>query len=422
MNYTEQKRSHISLITISVKGRAMQAFRLPIILILVYLPLHCQEGFPLVRTCPAKLSFPDHVIPLFSLSDFKLLVEKKLYQMAFDTINGRILDSNECIGVAILASETTLERDTLLESEANIEFIRAILEHRLVQQRYTTGHHEIGLWVASVRGYWEVYHFLNEYADNTALHEFFLNDYALKHFERLYGFHLIMALGGGFFNFVFNELRWREISRTRWEVMSERKPLRLFWYARTLSNPNTWIDPYVRFTKDSGAMGRKKNYSLVLHVAVDRNLQDIMIFLLQNEADPCKEDHEEDTALSIAQRKGYTDIEKIFRLFIRYRDFITQINTGKNSHEFTSKLLEACPALASHCLKDIEGNTSLHHAVKADDPELITTLLERDPLLALEANKYGFSPLECSFLNGNHEALKAILAYAYRTYTCQGMF
>ncbi len=403
----------------------MNALRLSILFILTYIPLYSQEGSVLVQTMPAKLSFPNYVIPRFYTNDFKNLVEKKLYQMAYDAINDRIAKDPYFIHIAIVSSQ------------ANVEFVKAIFQHWKMHYHHNEPQHIRGLLTAAERGYWEMYNFLEKYGYEYEIAS--ENSVFYKRCDSINGIEqaptpcLISAVAGGFFDFVFNEFRWREEERVSqrkfWRAWFneswEEKCYEPYWqfrYARVLCNANTAAEPipsaYWDTTRNKWFLptriGGKAKYSLALHAAVDCNRKDIVIFLLQNGADPCKEDHEKDTALSIAQRRNYTDIEKILRLFIRYRDFITQINTGKKNHECTCKLLTACPALASHCLKDIEGNTSLHYAVKVDDTELITTLLERDPLLVLEANKYGFSPLECSFLNGNHEALKAILAYAYR--------
>ncbi len=399
----------------------MYTLRLYILIILTYIPLYSQEGSVLVQTMPAKLSFPRHLIPRFYIHDFKSLVEKKLYQMAYDAINDRIAKDSDLLKVAIIASH------------ANIEFVKAVLTHWKVHWRYTEGHHVEGLVAAAQRGYWNMYHFLDMHSCEASIDDNWKYYGPIDGLDQAHAPCLIMAVAGGFFDFIFQEFRWRESGRARqrklwrerenesWEEKC-REPRWKFLYARVLCDANTEAAPmiaaYWDTTKDNWffprRIGGKEKYSLSLHAAVDCNRRDIVILLLQNGADPCKEDHEKDTAFSIARRRNYTDIEKILRLFIRYRDCITQINTDKKRHECTCKLLTACPALASHCLKDIEGNTSLHYAVKEDDTELITTLLERDPLLALEANKYGFSPLECSFLNGNHEALNAILAYAYR--------
>ncbi len=401
----------------------MNTLRLSILLILTYIPLYSQEGSVLVQTQPAKLSFPNHVIPRFYTHDFENLVEKKLYQMAYDAINNRIAKDRYFIHAAIVSSY------------ANIEFVKAIFQHWKMRQYHKEPQHIRGLLTASERGYWEMYHFLEKYGYEIAVKHMFRKCSTINGIEQAPTPCLIRAIAGGFFNFVFNEFRWRGEERVRlrkcWrEWFNESwdakccEPDWQFRCARVLCNANTAAaepisSAYWDTTEDDWFLpefsGGKEKYSLSLHAAVDCNRRDIVMLLLQNGADPCKEDHEKDTALSIARRRNYTDIEKILTLFMKYKTLITQINTGKKSYVCTCKLLKACPALASHCLKDTEGNTSLHHAVKADDSELITTLLERDPLLVLEANKYGFSPLECSFLNGNHEALKAILAFAYRT-------
>ncbi len=389
----------------------MHVFRLSIFLMLVYLPLHSQEGFPLVRTRPSKLSFPDHVIPRFNTSDFQDLAEKKLYQMAYDSINDRIAQDSDLMRVAIRASD------------ANIEFVKAILQHSAVQSGYRFRQHASGIYAALGRGYWDVFHFLHEYEWTEAgFSEGFYTNFPLDQVVDTYVVGLIIAAEVGRFDFLFHELRWRESNREKWS-----DSLKFICIRSRCDLNDVAVPPYSAYRDPGDPVNRlsyKEEYSLALHAAVDRNQKVVVVLLLQNGADPCKEDHEGDTALSIAQRKNdfYSGIKKILELFIRYRGHITQINTEKNSHEFICKILKACPALASHYLKDTYGNTLLHYAVKANDIVLITTLLERDPLLALEENEYGFTPLECSFLDGKHEALKALLAYAYRVYTSPRRF
>ncbi len=341
--------------------------------------------------------------------------------MAYDAINNRIAKDRYFIHAAVVSSQ------------ANIEFVKAIFQHGKMRQYHEEPQHIRGLLTASERGYWDMYNFLEKYGYEIASeHSIFRQCDTIKGIEQAPTPCLIRAVAGGFFDFVFNEFRWRESARVTlrklWREMANEcweekccEPHWQFRYARVLCDANTETVPmiaaYWDTTKDKWFLprriGGKEKYSLSLHAAVDCNRKDIVIFLLQNGADPCKEDHEKDTALSIAQRRGYTDIEEIITLFTRYKTFIAQINTGKKSHEFTCKLLTACPALASHCLKDAHENTVLHHAVKANDAELVKILLERDPLLALEENQHDFSPLVTAFADGKHEALKAILAYAY---------
>ncbi len=405
----------------------MNALRLSILLILTYISLYSQEESVLVQTMPAKPSFPNHVIPLFRVQDFRNLVEKKLYQMAYDAINERIAENLYLVHRAIIASK------------GNIEFVKAILQHETVRKRYQEDQHIRGLLTAAGTGAWNIYDFLYTYICEAPI------DYCSKYYDsrvcgNIVGLEealapcLISAVARGFFDFVYKELSWRERQFQKLEIQSREELDEKWstkwdnhgwwwWHARALCDVNIQKETMLSgfgYCSSNGWISSKppegrKLHSLPLHTAVDYNKRDIVIVLLQYGADLSKQDCKKETPLTIARHKNYTDIEKLLTLFIRYRDLITQINTEINCHEYTGKLLKACPALASHCLKDTHGNSLLHHAVKANDIELITTLLEGDPLLALEANKYGFTPLECSFLDGKYEALKAILAFAHRT-------
>ena len=143
-------------------------------------------------------------------------------------------------------------------------------------------------------------------------------------------------------------------------------------------------------SKELTARGTK-SHSLPLHAAVDCNCTDIVTLLLQNGADPAALDHDNDTALTIAQRNKFTEMSKMLNIFSVLKNTLHTHDDSKSPIRRV-ELIKLYHAFASCYIKDADGNTLLHQAVKGNDQELAQVLLKFEPALQVEPNNKGELP------------------------------
>ena len=134
-----------------------------------------------------------------------------------------------------------------------------------------------------------------------------------------------------------------------------------------------------------------KEHSFPLHAAVDARCDDSVILLLRFGADPHALDHDAESALALAKKKRCTAIEGLLTLFAFWKDKLHTFDATKQPLSLR-QVIKRCPALASCCIKDTEGNTLLHKAIQWSDKELAHLLLRLEPLLREEKNNAGLVP------------------------------
>ena len=142
--------------------------------------------------------------------------------------------------------------------------------------------------------------------------------------------------------------------------------------------------------KELTARGTKW-HSLPLHAAADCNRTDIVTLLLQNGADPNALDHDNETALTIAQRNKFTDLSRMLSTFSILKNTLHTHDDSKSPIRRV-ELIKLYHAFASCYIKDADGNTLLHEAVKRNDQELAQVLLNFEPALQAEPNNKGELP------------------------------
>ena len=162
----------------------------------------------------------------------------------------------------------------------DVNFLQEVLNHESFMQKYPMCLFVEAAQYAAERGWWEIYDLLHRHYET----EYSKSEEEKTAINEQHAVGLIKAASGGYFEFIFRELRLRE-------------QLRNLKVSRYISDANTAavkLVPASYWTPDGFYFpvyfGGKSQYSLSLHAAVDCNRKDLVIYLLQNGADPLRQD------------------------------------------------------------------------------------------------------------------------------------
>lgn len=184
-----------------------------------------------------------------------------------------------------------------------------------------------------------------------------------------------------------------------WIIKKERAVQESVNYIESFFESVNWDDPRGAALDIAG--------SLRLHEAIETFSPGNVLKALKR-VTPCEMgDEYEELPLDKAVRLEFREGAEIIGLFIKFKERIfdeiakvkiqnaqpSQLKDGENPKALVKGLLKKCPTLSSRFIRDIDGNTILHAAVKTGDPDLVLFVLCMNPKLIAIVNNSGLSPL-----------------------------